>query len=149
AHAESYKMYSSSDGVTISSPTPTGSFYGAQTLMQMLSVDANGAFIPAAKITDYPSLDFRGVHLFTGNDMPLQRKLVENVFSRFKFNHLVLEAQYGEWKTAPKLATKDSLPQEQLREYVKLARANFLEPIPLVQSLGHAEWMFQNGQNHE
>ena len=31
----------------------------------------------------------------------------------------------------------------------KIARENFLEPIPLVQSLGHAEWIFKNGQNRD
>ena len=30
---------------------------------------------------------------------------------------------------------------------MKCARDNCVEPIPLVQSLGHVEWMFKNGQN--
>jgi hypothetical protein len=147
---ERYTITVTPDGATIASSSDVGLFYGAQTLLQMIQLDKQGAFITPAGVDDWPTLAFRGVHLFTGKDaMPLQRKLVERIFARYKFNHLVLEADYTQWETNPKLTVERSVPKDQVRDYVKLARENFLEPIPLVQSLGHAEWMFTNGQNTE
>ncbi len=145
---EHYAISATPDGATITSCGQAGLFYGAQTLLQMIQRDDKGPYISAVTVDDWPSLAFRGVHLFTGKDaMPLQRKLVERIFARYKFNHLVLESDYTQWDTNPKLTVERSVPKDQIREYVKLARENFLEPIPLVQSLGHSEWMFTNGQN--
>ncbi|HTL27679.1 MAG TPA: beta-N-acetylhexosaminidase, partial [Tepidisphaeraceae bacterium] len=147
---EGYSISANEDAVTLHASDAAGFFYGAQTLVQLMQLNEHGPFIAGCSIDDYPSLAFRGVHLFTGKDaMPLHRKLVERIFARYKFNHLVLEADYTQWETNPKLTVDRSVPKDQVREYVKLARENFLEPIPLVQSLGHAEWMFTNGQNTE
>src|SRR6185503_5800121 len=90
----------------------------------------------------------RGVHLFPGkNSLEFHRRLIENVVARFKFNHVVLECQYTQWDSARGIWVDFSVPKEQINAYVKMLRDNGLEPIPLVQSLGHCEWMFKNGQN--
>src|SRR5205085_9914236 len=66
-----------------------------------------------------------------------------------KFNHIVLQCESTQWDTDRKIWIRSSIPKDQLAQYVKIARDNGIEPIPLVQSLGHMEWMFRNGANRE
>lgn len=147
---ESYKLQCDPKLLKIVGGDRAGCFYGVQTLIQIIRADGAKAFAPACAIDDHPSLSFRGVHLFPGKDaLPFHKRLVEQIFGRFKLNHLVLECSYSQWETNPRLWVDISVPKAQLREYVQYAQDHFLTPIPLVQSLGHAEWMFKNGQNSE
>ena len=146
--SEGYGIRVTPDGVELVAAAPVGHFYAAQTLAQLFQADVSGLFIPACEIDDAPSLRFRGVHIFPGRDaMPFHRALVERIFSRFKLNHIVIQSDYTQWETDSNIWIDISVPKAQLREYVEVARENFLEPIPLVMSLGHAEWMFKNDQN--
>jgi len=145
---ESYVLHVDSRGIAMTAGDAVGLFYGVQTLTQMLQFDDHGLFIPAADISDEPSLQFRGVHLFTGRDsVPFFANLATNVLAHFKFNHVVIESEYAQWDSAKNIWFAQSVPKAQIADYVKIARDHFLEPIPLVQSLGHSEWMFRNHQN--
>ena len=147
---EHYTIHCDNNGILIGASSERGKFYAQKTLEQIVHSDADGSFIPACDIDDWPTMTFRGVHLFPGKDwLDFHRKLIERIFARFKLNSVVLECDFTKWEANPKLWTDISVPKDQLREYAKIVRDNFIEPIPLVQSLGHAEWMFKNGQNRE
>jgi hypothetical protein len=152
---EAYRIEVKPKTISVYASSPRGHAYAAYTLCQMIQPSADGgagggATIPTCEIDDSPSLAFRGVHLFTGRDsVPFYTTLVENVLARFKLNHAVLECDYTEWETDKNIWTKDSVPKSQVAQYVRVSRENGIEPIPLVQSLGHMEWMFKNGQNRD
>jgi N-acetyl-beta-hexosaminidase len=61
---EGYTLEIKNGYVTINSKGQAGLFYGAQTLSQLLedAKDQNIS-IPACKITDYPDIDYRAIHL--------------------------------------------------------------------------------------
>jgi len=70
--AEEYRLLISPDGVRITAGGPAGAFYAAQTIRQLLPVDAWRAAplpaaapwsIPCAEISDRPALAWRGAHL--------------------------------------------------------------------------------------
>ena len=146
---ESYRIDCDGKSATVSSGAAAYRF-GVQTLIQLLHATPDGVAIPACEIEDAPSLEFRGVHLFTGRDsVDFYRTLAERVLGRFKFNHVVLECDYTEWDTDKNIWIDSSVPKSQVAEYVKISRENGLEPIPLVQSLGHSEWMFRHKSNLE
>jgi hexosaminidase len=72
-HAEGYSLNVNKDGATISGNSYAGTFYGMQTLIQLLPVEnAKGKIqnsklnIPLVAIEDYPRLDYRGMHLDVG-----------------------------------------------------------------------------------
>lgn len=144
---EAYGLLVTPKKVEVIGAQPRGTFYGAQTLLQLVQVIPGGLQIPAVTIRDYPNLAFRGVHLLGGTDPTFHERLIRNVLAHFKLNHLVLQCEYSQWQTNPALWTDFSMPKEALKKIVKVARANFLEPIPLIPSLGHCEWMFRNRQN--
>lgn len=62
--AEGYTLDVDGDGVTITSASPKGLFYGAQSLRQLLPVaPGNSVNIPRVHILDYPRFAWRGLHL--------------------------------------------------------------------------------------
>ena len=62
--AGAYVLESSKQKLTISSADSAGIFYGVQTLIQLLPVDAKSSIqIPSVQITDYPRFEYRGLHL--------------------------------------------------------------------------------------
>lgn len=62
---EAYQLNINQEGITISGKTPTGIFYGIQSLIQMLpSVNekVDGFELPFCKISDKPAFKWRGMH---------------------------------------------------------------------------------------
>jgi hypothetical protein len=126
-----------------------GVFYGVQTLMQLLQPAPNRLWIAPLTIIDYPDMLFRGVHLFGGTQPEFHRRLIGNLVGHLKFNKLVVECGYSQWEAIKPAWVEFSVPKANLREMVALAQANSLEPIPLLQSLGHMYWVFRNNANVE
>ena len=64
---EGYRLTVTKNGVEIAASTPTGSFYGIQTLRKSLPVcDRTPVELPAATISDYPRFAYRGMMLDVG-----------------------------------------------------------------------------------
>jgi len=173
---EGYALVVTSRFVAIVGRDSAGAFYGLQTLRQLLRTDARpphpeGARNPdgeglagptpgtrrpitstphfvGADITDWPSLRMRAVHLFVGKEaLPFHKKLIDRIFSRYKLNTLVIECEYAKWASHPEIWQPYSMDPEDLRQEIAYARDRFMEPIPLINSLGHSEWIFKNGQH--
>ncbi len=59
-----YNMSVNSDGVSISGNDEAGTFYGIQTLIQLLPLEKKSSLdIPYVSIKDYPRFRYRGMHL--------------------------------------------------------------------------------------
>ena len=62
-----YTMKVSPAGISITGDTHPGTFYGIQTLIQLLPVDPTATLvIPAVSVEDYPRFGYRGLHLDVG-----------------------------------------------------------------------------------
>jgi hypothetical protein len=142
-----YFLQVTADGIRIVGRLPEGAFYGVQTLMQWLQPTEGALEAAPVRIIDYPHLKWRGVHLFGSTEAGFLPRLIENVIAHAKFNHLVLECGYGQWETIRDAWVDISAPKSLLREAVQVSRQNLLEPIPLIQSLGHMYWVFRNDAN--
>lgn len=59
---EGYKLHIKNDRIFLNANTPTGVFYGFQTIWQLLTSN-EGNTIPAVEIVDYPRFAWRGLHL--------------------------------------------------------------------------------------
>jgi hexosaminidase len=115
---EGYHLISTNEGVTINANKPTGIFYGAQTLIQLLpaaiesstKVENTAWTIPNVDIVDYPRFKWRGLmfdvsrHFFTKAEV----KTFIDQMVRYKYNvfHWHLTDDEGwriEIKSLPKL----------------------------------------------
>lgn len=145
---EGYALLVGATSAVVIGSDERGVFYGSQTLQQCLQARTNGAALKRALVIDYPTLRFRGAHLFLGNNaLPFHKNLIERIFSHLKMNHLVLESEYTRWDSAPEIAVDFSMSKSDLQQVIQFARQHMMEVTPLLQSLGHSEWMFRNGQN--
>jgi hypothetical protein len=90
----------------------------------------------------------RAAHIFVGKEaLPFHKKLIDRIFSRYKLNTLVIECEYTKWASHPEIWQPYSMEPEDLRKEIAYARDHFMEPIPLINSLGHSEWIFKNGRH--
>jgi len=64
---DAYTLEAASNGVTITGDTYPATFYGIQSLIQLLPLQTNGPLIiPAVSIIDSPRFTYRGMHLDVG-----------------------------------------------------------------------------------
>ena len=146
--AEGYALAVGAGDAVVGGHDPAGTFYGAQTLCQMLGRDSRGVYLSGARISDYPTLGWRGAHLFVGDHaLPFHEKLIARVFARLKMNALVLECEQAKWDTLGKAAPSWAMSKADLRTEVAFARRYGLTVTPLVNSVGHMPWAFEGGAN--
>jgi hypothetical protein len=125
-----------------------GTFYAAQTLRQLLAVERDQLSLPAVEVRDWPDHAIRAVHIVLDNYSDVfHTALIERVFSRYKFNMLVMEAEYVQWDSARNIRHPSGATKAQTATVIAAAREHLIEPVPLIQTLGHAEWLFYNNQN--
>jgi hypothetical protein len=145
---EGYRVTADERGIEIAASTPAGAFYGLQSLAQAVRKDERGWLCPALQVEDWPTLGFRGAHFFpSASGVPFHRKLITRVLARYKLNHAVIQCEAARWSSHPEIAAPNSISKAELRKLVALCRANFIEPVPLVNCPGHGQWMFRNGKN--
>ena len=148
ARPEGYALAVGPGGAVVAGHDPAGTFYGAQTVCQMLGRDSQGVFLAGSRISDYPTLGWRGAHLFVGDHaLPFHKKLIARVFSRLKMNALVLECEQARWDTVGKAAPSWAMSKADLKTEVAFARRYGLAVTPLVNSVGHMPWAFEGGAN--
>ena len=124
---------------------PAGTFYGAQTLCQLLERSGKSLQVAGMQVDDYPSLGWRGAHLFVGNKaLPFHKRLITNIFSRYKLNNLVLQCEQARWRTMGKAVPDWAMSKADLRDDIRYARAHSLTVTPLVESVGHMGWLLQH-----
>lgn len=148
-HDEGYSLLVTKDRVCVAAQTERGVFYGITTLLQLAKVSEAGLEFKGARITDYPSLDFRGIHCLSGKNAGDEiSKALRTLMARFKINTLVWQCEYIVWDSCPELEHREyGMTKSDARKVIEAAPKHFVEIIPLVQSLGHSEWIFTNGHN--
>ena len=145
---EGYCLNADDNKVVISSCGDQGVFNGIMTLLQLITLEDSELYIKGAAVTDYPSLDMRGLHFFSGKNAGDQSaKLVRDVMARFKLNTLVWQCDYVNWDNAGTVHKNYGMDKADAKKVVVAAKQNNVEFIPLLATLGHAEWIFDNGAN--
>jgi len=73
--------------------------------------------------------------------------LIERYFAPMRINRVVLQCERVAWDATPGTSTVQTMSKASLKRLVKAYRDAGIEPIPLIQSWGHMEWLFANGKN--
>lgn len=145
---EGYALKSCSQFVVIAGKDTRGTFYGVQTLLQLLKPTVDGAAVHGAIVRDWPTMKIRGAHIFMGGQgKPFIKKLIRRIFARHKMNYLIFQTDYVKWESHPEIWVSYGASKADVKEVVEYAKMHHMEVVPLVQSLGHSEWMFANNSN--
>ncbi len=128
-----------------------GTFYAVQTLRQLLERDTRDPgrlIIRGAEVRDWPDHPIRAVHVvFDSHSDVFHTALIDRIFSRYKFNMLIAESEYVRWESARNIWHPGGATKGQAAAVIAAAREHLIEPVPLIQTLGHAGWLFHNDQN--
>jgi len=121
-----------------------GIFYGAQSLRQLVAQEEKVWKLKGAQVWDQPGFKVRSCHILLDRDSPtVHKKMIRDIFARYKYNQLVMEAEHGvAWKSHPEIVKPYAMKPDEVRELVAYANDNFIEVVPLINHPGHGEWMF-------
>ncbi|NOZ29784.1 MAG: family 20 glycosylhydrolase [Chloroflexi bacterium] len=145
---EGYVLQITPTTLLIAARRPAGLYYGLQTLRQLLADAADESLaLPAVRITDWPDLAVRGIHLdLKGAMAPFDywREVIVTL-AHYKINALLIEYEDKFPYTGhPDIVGPGALTPGEVAELVELAREHCIEVIPLVQCLGHVEYVLRH-----
>lgn len=125
------------------------SFAAAASFLAGMARVRNGHLVlPSGTIECRPATKWRGVHLFVGPEaLPFHKRLWTNVLLPLGYNKVVLQCERTEWACLPNVRGGINMKRSDLAKLCDWYRSVGVEPIPLVQSFGHAEWLFQGKAN--
>ncbi|MHB0877574.1 MAG: glycoside hydrolase family 20 zincin-like fold domain-containing protein [Anaerolineae bacterium] len=140
---EAYALRVDEKGIVVAANSPAGAFYAAQTLKQLRT---DGGFA-CAEVLDRPDLAVRGIHLDLKGCMPTFEYLIEWVqtLASLKLNCLLVEYEDKfPYRSHPAVVAPSALTPDELDRFIKVARDNYVEIVPLVQCFGHVEYVLRH-----
>lgn len=145
---EGYVLEVNNKGITITSRSEAGLFYGCQTLEQLLEDSRDfHKEIPAMKITDYPAIAYRAVHLDTKHHldrMDYYYRMVDKL-ARYKVNAIIWELEDKlRFTRRPEVAAPNAISKQEMQALCRYAKDRNVEISPLVQGLGHAGFVLKH-----
>lgn len=145
---EGYVLEVNGKGVTVTARTEAGLFYGCQTLEQLLEDSRDfGREIPQMKITDYPAIAYRAVHLDTKHHldrMEYYYRMVDRL-ARYKVNAIIWELEDKlRFTRRPEVAAPNAIGKQEMQALCRYAKERNVEISPLVQGLGHAGFILKH-----
>ena len=90
---EGYVLTVNKNIIVIAGYDSRGSFYGLQSLRQLIKKDNNNVSIQNVLVRDWPYMPFRGIKLYIPGkeSIPYFEKFIENFMALYKYNKIILE----------------------------------------------------------
>lgn len=145
---EGYVLEVNDKGVAVTARTEAGLFYGCQTLEQLLEDSRDfGREIPRMKITDYPAIAYRAVHLDTKHHldrMDYYYRMIDRL-ARYKVNAIIWELEDKlRFTRRPEIGAPNAISKQEMQALCRYAKERNVEISPLVQGLGHAGFILKH-----
>ncbi len=142
---EGYVLHIDKD-ITIVGSDERGAFYGLQSLRQLLR---RGPELQAMTVRDYPNFPLRVAMVYLDSNSDELNSRLLPLLAEHKFNAVLVMSNYIRWDSAPELHLPSSASKESAKYLVELSKLYLLNPIPLLETLGHVQWMFVNNQHSD
>jgi hexosaminidase len=140
---EGYVLSVGADEVVVAGKTAAGTFYGLQTLKQLVRGDgATAAYISGVQIVDWPQMRWRGLSDdISRGPVPtveyVKRQLRTLAYFKMNMHSFYMEHTFGS-RSHPLVAPAGgSLTHEEIKELVAYARRYHIELVPEQQTFGH------------
>lgn len=139
---EGYLLRILKNKIELKAKTPKGIYYAAVSLIQLL--DKAHKTLPAIEIIDWPDMKMRGISddISRGQVSSLDnfKKIISHI-ARYKMNtympYLEDMLEFEKYPTIGK--DRGALTKNEVKEILDFAKKNFVEIIPIFQTLGHYE----------
>ena len=139
---EGYVILANPDHVIVAGNTVMGTFYGLQTLKQLVRGEGASAFIPSVKIIDWPTMRWRGVSDdISRGPVPtvdyIKRQIRTEAFFKMNMHSFYMERTFRS-EANPLIGPEGgSLTPAEIKELVTYARNYHVELVPEQQTFGH------------
>ena len=139
---EGYVVLSNANQVIVAGNTAAGTFYGLQTLKQLVRGDGPNAFIPALKIVDWPTMRWRGLSDdISRGPVPtvdyIKRQIRNLAFFKMNMHSFYMEHTFSA-SSYPLIGPEGgSLTPAEIKDLVAYARNYHVELVPEQQTFGH------------
>ena len=139
---EGYMIVVNADHVIVAGNTATGTFYGMQTLKQLVRGEGASAFIPAVQIIDWPTMRWRGVSDdISRGPVPtveyIKRQIRTEAYLKMNMHSFYMEHTFAS-ESHPLIGPEGgSLTPAEIKELVAYARNYHVELVPEQQTFGH------------
>ena len=144
---QAYRLELANDGIRITANAPTGLFYGAETLVQLVKETHGKYWLPEATITDWPDLEQRNIYWDDNHHLErmevLKRTLRQAAF--YKINGFVIKLNgHFEFKSAPAVVEPYALTPEQLQELTDYGLRYHVQLIPYLDGPAHVAFILKH-----
>src|SRR5438309_4760668 len=139
---EGYVLLVSPHEVVVAGKTNAGTFYGMQTLKQLVRGEGANAVIPGVKIVDWPTMRWRGVSDdISRGPVPtvdyIKRQIRTEAFFKLNMHSFYMEHTFA-GRAHPLIGPEGgSLTPAEIKELVAYARNYHVELVPEQQTFGH------------
>lgn len=139
---EGYALIVQSNKIIVGGKSDAGTFYGLQTLKQLIRGEAANAYIPGVRIIDYPAMRYRAFSDDISRGVVPKLEYVKRqirMFAALKMNMHSLYMEHTFRSAAHPLFAPEngSFNGEELKEIVAYARNYHVEIVPQQQTFGH------------
>lgn len=142
---EGYGLWVDSSGAGVIGFDALGAYRGAQTLRQLLTKDG----FRFAQIRDWPGIANRMAMIYLDQNSKGINDLIVPLLGKLKFSHVLVMSNYVQWDASKGFAHPGGASKFEAKRIADLIRAYGMEPIPLIETLGHTQWLFYGGQNKD
>lgn len=143
---EAYALTTFPDGAVAVAHDVAGLLHSRTTLKQLLTLAGDGS-LPLVEIQDWPDLAVRGIHLDLKYMMHrkdyLLRWLEDLAFTKINTVLLEYEDKFP-YRKHPVLRHPAAFTEEALEQFLARARSLGLRVVPLIQTLGHVEYILKH-----
>ena len=139
---EGYVVLADANGVVVAANTAAGTFYGLQTLKQLVRGDGASASISAVKIVDWPTMRWRGLSDdISRGPVPtvdyIKRQIRTLAFFKMNMHSFYMEHTFSS-QSHPLIGPEGgSLTPAEIKDLVAYARNYHVELVPEQQTFGH------------
>jgi hypothetical protein len=143
---EGYTLTTETDRIILRAKTEAGLFYGIQTLLQLIQKNATGAYIKGMEIVDWPVTPVRAIHydnLYHQDTRAYVEDFIRDL-ARYKINMLVWEwGDKFDYPGHPEIGVPGAFTMKEVQEITRYARKYHIRIVPLVQGLGHVQFILK------
>jgi hexosaminidase len=139
---EGYVLAVTPDLVVVAGRSAAGTFYGLQTLKQLVRGDGEGAFVQGARIADWPSVRWRGLSDdVSRGPVPtmayFKRQIRTEAMFKMNMHSLYMEHVFGSASHPLVVPEGGAVTPAEIRELVAYARRHHVVLVPQQQTFGH------------
>ena len=144
---QAYKLELASDGIRLTANTPTGLFYGVDTLVQLVKSERGKLWLPEGQIIDWPDLQLR--YLLWDDAFHLEHLNVLKAAIRqaafYKINGFTLKLDgHFQYASAPAVVEPYALGPAEYQELTDYALRYYVQLIPYLDAPAHDAFILKH-----